>query len=270
MVQLAGILLGSVIIAIAFNFFLIPHEILSSGVSGISMIVGIVTPINTGIANFVINLPLLILGYMKLGRRFICYTIFSVIIVSAGLYLLPVEALSANAMLSSVFGGALTGLGVGMIFRCSGSSGGFDIIGMILAYKNDFPIGTLLSAMNAAVILASAFIFDWDSVLNTLVSIFVTGKVIDSIHTQHVKLTLMIITSKGEEVKQQLLSNIYRGITVMEGQGAYTNEKRNILLTVVSRYELVEIKKLIQEADPSAFVNISETLEVMGLFHKRI
>jgi uncharacterized membrane-anchored protein YitT (DUF2179 family) len=266
--QIVGMISGSLIVVVAFNLFLIPHEVLSSGLSGISMILGMISPVNTGVANFLLNFPLLIIGYKMLGKRFIVNSIFSVIIISIGLYLIPVHAIADDRILSSIFGGALTGLGVGIVFRCSGSTGGFDIIGMIVARKRDFPIGVLLSGMNAVVILISGFLFDWDSALYTLVSIFVTGKVVDAIYTDHAKLTLMIITDKGEEMRGHLLTNLYRGLTIMDGVGGYSNHQRNVMITVISRYELNEVKNLISEIDPSAFVNITETIEVMGLFHR--
>lgn len=265
----AGIIIGSTIVSFAFNLFLIPHGIMSSGISGLSIILSMLTSINTGIFNFLLNFPLLILGYLKLGRKFIFYTILSVVTISLTLYLIPVVALAKNPILSSIFGGAIAGLGIGIIFRSSGSSGGFDIVGMLLTRRKDFPMGTLLFAMNSIVILLSGFLFSWDAALNTLVSIYVLGKVIDKVHTHHVKLTLMIITKKGEEVKQHLLKNVYRGVTVIDSVGGYSNEKSNVILTVISRYELTEVKTLIEEIDEEAFVNITETLEVMGLFHRK-
>ncbi|WHY75573.1 YitT family protein [Neobacillus sp. WH10] len=267
--QLVGIISGSLIIVMGFNLFLIPHEVLSGGLSGISMMLGIITPINTGLANFLLNLPLLIIGYKKLGKKFIMNSIFSVLIISVGLYIVPVIAIAKDPILSSIFGGALAGLGVGIVFRCAGSTGGFDIIGMIVSRKKDFPIGILLSGMNAVVIIISGFLFTWDAALNTLVSIYVTGKVVDAIYTDHAKLTIMIITVKGQEMRDHLLTNLYRGLTIMDGVGGYSNDQRNVLITVISRYELNEVKNLITEVDPAAFVNITETIEVMGLFHRQ-
>lgn len=265
----AGIIIGSIIVSFAFNFFLIPHGIMSSGISGLSIIFSMLTSINTGVFNFLLNFPLLVLGYLKLGRKFILYTILSVVVISITLYIIPVFQLAKSPILSSIFGGAIAGLGIGIIFRSSGSSGGFDIIGMLLTRRKDFPMGTLLFAMNSVVILLSGFLFSWDAALNTLVSIYALGKVIDKVHTHHVKLTLMIITRKGEEVKQHLLQNVYRGVTVIDSVGGFSNEKSNVIITVISRYELTEVKTLIEEIDPDAFVNITETLEVMGLFHRK-
>jgi uncharacterized membrane-anchored protein YitT (DUF2179 family) len=262
------ITVGSFLVGIAYNLFLIPHLILSSGLSGIAIMLGIITPVNTGILNFILNLPLLILGLLKLGKRFIGYTILSVVVLSVSLYIIPVHAISNEPILSSLFGGVITGIGVAMIFRASGSSGGFDIIAMLLTKKNDFPLGAMISAMNAVVVVISGFVFDWDAALHTLLTIYVTGKVIDTIHTNHIKLTLMIITTKGEEMKEKLLTNLYRGITLMDGEGAYSGEGRKIMFTVITRYQLGDVKTMIQEVDPAAFVNITETTEVMGMFHR--
>lgn len=133
---------------------------------------GIITPVNTGILNFLLNLPLLILGYIKLGRRFITYTILSVVVISVSLYIIPIHGVSTEPILSSLFGGIISGVGIGIIFRASGSSGGFDIIAMLLAKKSDFPLGSLLSVMNAVVVVISGFIFGWDAALYTLISIY--------------------------------------------------------------------------------------------------
>lgn len=262
------IIIGSLIVAVAFNLFFIPHQILSSGLSGIAILLGIATPINTGVLNLLLNLPLLILGVMKLGKQFISYTILSVVVISLSLYMIPIQAVSQDPFLSCLFGGVISGFGIGLIFKASGSSGGFDIVAMLLAKKRDFPLGTLLSAMNAVVVIASGFIFGWSAALLTLVGIYATGKVIDTIHTSHIKLTLMIVTTKGDELKNKLLANLYRGITLMDSEGAYSGQKQKVLMIVITRYQLAEVKAMINEVDPKAFVNITQTTEVMGFFHK--
>ncbi|MBP3038548.1 YitT family protein [Bacillaceae bacterium Marseille-Q3522] len=268
MLRVLLIIAGSIFIASAYNLFYIPHHILSSGVSGIAILLGIITPINTGILIFLLNLPLLVLGIIKLGKRFITYTILSVIVVSASSYLIPVFPLSSEPFLSCLFGGVLTGIGAALIFNASGSSGGFDIVAMLLLKKRDFPLGALLSGMNAVVVFLSGFIFNWDSALYTMVAIFTSGRVVDTIHTTQIKLTLMIITSEGAEMKKIFLDRLHRGVTMMEGEGAFTGEKRKILMTVITRYELSEVKALIRKTDPHAFVNITKTTEVIGSFHR--
>ncbi|MEH7464734.1 YitT family protein [Bacillus thuringiensis] len=268
MYRLLGVILGSLVVALSFNLFLIPHKILSSGISGIAIIIGILTPFNTGLVNFLLNLPILILGYIGLGKRFIGYTIVSVITLSAALYAIPVHAVATDALLSSLFGGVIAGAGIGLVFNCYGSTGGFDVIGMLLSRKKDIQLGGLLIALNTIVIIISGFFFDWDTALNSLLSIFVTGKVIDAIHTKHRKITLMIVTNQAEKMKEKLLSSLVRGITLLDGEGAYSNEKKHVLMTVISREELAGMKAIISEVDPQAFVNITETVEVLGLFRR--
>lgn len=268
MYRLLGVILGSLVVALSFNLFLIPHKILSSGISGIAIIIGILTPFNTGIVNFLLNLPILILGYIGLGKRLIGYTIVSVITLSAALYVIPVHAVASDALLSSLFGGVIAGAGIGLVFNSYGSTGGFDVIGMLLSRKKDIQLGGILIALNTVVIIVSGFFFDWDTALNSLLSIFVTGKVIDAIHTKHRKITLMIVTSHAEKMKEKLLSSLVRGITLLDGEGAYSNEKKHVLMTVISREELAGMKSIISEVDPQAFVNITETVEVLGLFRR--
>lgn len=262
------ITLSSILVGFAYNFLLIPHEILSGGLSGIAIMLGIVTPLNTGVLNFLLNLPLLIIGYMKLGRRFIGYTILSVVVLSVSLYVIPVYKATQEPILASLFGGVIVGFGAGIIFRAAGSTGGFDIVAMLLSRKRDFPLGALLSSMNAIVVAISGFVFGWDAALLTMVSIFATGKVVDTIHTSNIKLTIMIITSKGEEMKQQLLANLHRGVTILDGKGAYSGEGRQVLITVITRYQLAEVKSMIKEHDPKAFVNVLQTTEVIGMFDR--
>ncbi|MCQ6275051.1 YitT family protein [Bacillus sp. V3B] len=266
--HLIMVVIGSLIISGAFNLFFIPHNILSGGLSGIAIMLGLITPFHTGLLNFILNLPLLIIGIYKLGKRFICYTIVSVLATSVGLYFIPIVPISSEPILSSIFGGVISGIGIAMIFRASGSSGGMDIIALLLTKKRDLPLGTILSGLNAIVVVVSGFIFGWDAALHTLVGIYATGKVVDAIHTKHIKLTLMIVTQKGDEIKGKMLANLYRGITIMDGQGAYSGEQRKILMTVITRYQLTDVKLLINEIDPHAFVNITETKEVLGAFDR--
>ncbi|PTM59538.1 YitT family protein [Desmospora activa] len=266
--HLFTIILSSVLVGFAFNMFLLPQKILSGGITGVAMIIGLVTSANTGLIIFLLNVPIIILGYLKLGHRFILYSLLSIMVTSLSMQWIPQTPISNDPIMSAIFGGAIVGIATGLIFRSGGSTGGFDIIGMVLTLKKERPLGVLIFALNAGVVFISGFIFNWDLALYTMASIFVTGKVIDSIHTRHVKLTLMIITKKGDAVKKKLLTNLVRGITVLDGEGAYTREQRSILITVISRYELPDVKRWVTSADPHAFVNITETVDIMGYFRR--
>ncbi|MFD1851549.1 YitT family protein [Oceanobacillus bengalensis] len=262
------VIAGSLIIAFAFNFFLVPYGILSSGLSGIAILLGIITPFNTGIMNFILNLPILILGYYKLGKEIIFNTIICVVSLSIFLYILPVVTVTNNILLSTIFGGVIGGIGIGIIMKFSGTSGGLDIIAIIVSRTSNMSVGLLLSAMNGIIVLISGFVFDWNIALYTLLSIYLTGKMIDSIHTNHIKLTMQIVTTKGDAIRQELLENIYRGITITNGYGGYTHEPKQILMMVVTRYETLQIKEIVRSHDEKAFINVFETVEVDGEFAK--
>ncbi|MGI2329080.1 YitT family protein [Planococcus sp. YIM B11945] len=266
--SLVVIFISSVLLGFAFNMFLLPHEILSGGVTGLAMIFSLMTPINAGIWLIVLNIPIFVLGWMKLGKTFILYSIFSVAVTSISMLYIPVMKVTEDALLSSVFGGVLIGIGGGLIIRFYGSGGGFDVIGLLLTMKRDIPLGFLVFCLNSVVIFVSGFIFSWELAMYTMASIYITGLVIDRIHTRHHKLSLMVVTSKGDAVKKQLIENLYRGITVTDGEGAYSGNKVKVLYSVISRYELAYVRPLIKAIDPNAFVSISETMEVMGNFRK--
>ncbi|TWT01527.1 YitT family protein [Planomicrobium sp. CPCC 101079] len=259
---------ASVLLGFAFNLFLLPHEILSGGVTGLAMIFGLISPINAGVWLIILNIPIFVVGWMKLGKVFIFNSIFSVAVTSVSMLYIPVMKVTEDVLLSSVFGGVLVGAGAGIIIRFYGSGGGFDVIGLLLTMKRDIPLGFLVFSLNSLVIFASGFIFSWELAMYTMASIYITGLVVDRIHTRHHKLSLMVVTSKGEAVKKELLENLYRGITVTDGEGAYSGNKVKVLYSVISRYELAFVRPLIKSIDPNAFVSISETMEVMGNFRK--
>ncbi|MDC3425890.1 YitT family protein [Aquibacillus sp. 3ASR75-11] len=258
----------SIVLGFAFNMFLLPHEVLTGGVTGLAMVLGLLSPINSGIWLVLLNIPILIVGWMKVGKEFIGNSIFSVLVTSISMQYIPVYKVTDDALLSAVFGGVIAGVAIGLIIRFYGSTGGFDVIGVILTKKRDIPLGGLIFGLNSVVVFISGFVFSWGLALYTMASIYITGIVIDRVHTRHIKLNLMVVTNRGEELKSELIKNLIRGITVIDGQGAYSNTERKVLYTVISRYELALVKPLIASVDPAAFVSISETVEVIGNFRR--
>ncbi|WP_209851265.1 YitT family protein [Paenibacillus sediminis] len=262
------IFVGAVSIAVGFNLFLVPHHLLSGGVSGLSMIVGYFTSLDISVMYFVFNIPLLVAGWFKLGRRFVSLSILSVILTTWMIAMIPVWPATDDSLLSAIFGGVLVGLGSGISFRVGGSSGGFDILGSIISHSRDFPVGSVLVAINGLVILAMGYLEkDWNSALASMASIYVGGKVVDFIHISHIKVTVYIITNQTEELLKRLLT-LHRGVTKIKTEGAYSHVEKDMLMTVTTRYELAELQRIIKETDPKAFVNIVETVGVMGSFRK--
>ncbi|WP_369698842.1 YitT family protein [Paenibacillus pedocola] len=264
-----AVIFGSAMIACGFNLFLVPHRLLSGGVSGLAMLVGYFTPFNISLMYLLFNVPLLVAGWFQLGRRFIILSILSVVSTTWLMALIPTVTVASDMLLASVFGGVLVGVGAGISFRMGGSSGGFDILGSIITRYRDFPIGSVLVGLNGLVILAAAY-FDnnWNLALASMISIYVSGKVVDLIHVSHIKVTVYIVTTRTEELLEQLLP-LQRGVTKIKTEGAYSHVERDMLMTVTTRYELAELKRIIKTSDPQAFVNIVETVGVMGSFRKR-
>lgn len=263
-----AMLLSALLIAFSFNQLLIPHHMISGGVSGITMIVGYATGINIGWLYFVLNVPILIWGWRVLGVRFVGWSMFSVIATTIAMQLIPVKPFVTDLTLGAVFGGVVVGFGSGLSLRAGSSTGGFDIVATILTRKRNLSVGMLIFVMNGTVIAALGFLTgDWDIALFSLLSIFTTGKIIDLIHVQHVKITAFIVTSQTEPLRQALLP-LHRGVTVIRTRGGYTDAEYDMLMTVTTRFELNQLRKIITSIDPKAFVNIVETVGIMGDFRR--
>ncbi|MBE9914349.1 YitT family protein [Paenibacillus donghaensis] len=261
-------ILGAAFIACGFNLFLVPHQLLSGGVSGLSMLVNYFTRMDLSILYFAFNVPILVAGWFQLGKRFIVLSIVSVVATTWFIAIVPVHALSSDTLLASVFGGVLVGIGAGISFRAGGSSGGFDIVGSIVTRYRDFPVGNVLVAMNGLVILAAGYLQqDWNLALASMISIFVSGKVVNFIHISHYKVTVYIITNETDALLTKLLE-LPRGVTKIKTEGAFSHKSKDMLMTVTTRYELQELKRIIKQTDPKAFVNIVETVGIMGSFRR--
>jgi uncharacterized membrane-anchored protein YitT (DUF2179 family) len=266
--DLLVILIGAALVASGFNLFLIPHGLLSGGISGIAMIIGYITPINIGLLYLVFNLPVMIWGLVVLGKRFITLSVISIGLTVWFMQLIPEISVTQDPLIAAIFGGVIIAAGSGISLRIGGSSGGFDIVGSILTRRSDFPLGTLLFGLNGVVVLALAYSQgEWTAALRSMLCIYITGKVVDMIHIRHVKVTLFIITKNKDALLEKMLK-LYRGVTLVKAEGAFSHHESDMLMTVTTRYELAELRKIIKETDPKAFVNIVETVGVLGEFRR--
>ncbi|MFB6465458.1 YitT family protein [Cytobacillus sp. Hz8] len=260
--------LCSILFGFAYNSFLIPHKLASGGATGIAFFIHHFIHINTGLVVLLINIPLFILGIKYLGKRFIVLTIYAVLVLSFSLKFIPIRSISNDILLSSIIGGALYGIAVGIIIRIGGSTGGTDIVSLILAKRKNFQVGHLNIWMNLLVVGISGIVFGWNITLYTIIAIYVAGRAVDMVYTTQNKLTVTIVTEKSKELTDALIHLHARGITVYDAEGAYTHKPKKILTTVITKYELNETKHTIKKTDPHAFVNITKTLEVVGHFRK--
>jgi uncharacterized membrane-anchored protein YitT (DUF2179 family) len=272
--KLTIVLVGALLNAVAMNLFLIPANVYTSGFAGIaqltSKLVGDYTPyhISTGLLLFLLNIPVAILGWRKVGKSFTFYSFLSVVFMSLFLEMIPVKEVAEDILLNAVFGGVIAAIGVGLTLKWGASTGGLDIIALVLSRMKDRSVGTYLFALNAVIILTAGYVYGWEKALYTLVTLYTSTRVIDAIHTRHQKLTVMIITNKGEELKKAIHAKLVRGITTVPAKGAFSQEDKDMLIIVITRYELFDLARIIKEVDPKAFTNIVQTTDVLGSFRK--
>lgn len=268
------VIIGAFLNALSMNFFLIPANVYASGFQGVAQLMSNIftsfTPLNVSVGFLLVllNIPVAILGWFKVGKSFTIFSFLSVVISTIFLELIPVKAVSEDIILNAVFGGVIGATGVGLTLKWGASTGGLDIVAMILSRMKDRPIGNYFLVMNGIIILLAGIIFGWEKALYTLVALYVSTRVVDAIHTRHAKLTAMIITDKSEEVKKAIQAKLVRGITVLPAKGAFSGKEREMLMIVITRYELYDLERVLKEVDPNAFTNIVETAGIFGFFRK--
>lgn len=272
--RIAIVIVGSFLLAISLNFFLINANVYASGFSGLAQLLSSILndffsiQLSTGIILFLLNVPVLILGWFKIGRGFTIYSIVSVVFATLFLEILPIISLSEDIMLNAVAGGVIAGVAVGISLKWGASTGGMDIVAMLLSRLQDKPIGVYFLILNGFIIFVAGILYEPENALYTLLALYVTTVVIDAIHTRHEKVTVLIVTDRTEALQQTIHKQMVRGITIIPAKGAYTQEEKSLLYLVITRYELYDLEKIIYEIDPNAFTNIIQTAGIFGFFRK--
>lgn len=269
------VIIGALINAVALNFFFISADVYASGFTGVAQLLSTVFSqffdidfISTGIWLLLLNIPVFLMGWFKVGKHFTLYSILSVGMSTFFLELIPVYSFSDDIMLNAVFGGVLGGFAVGITLKWGASTGGSDILAMILSRMKDRPIGMYLMVVNGIIIFFAGLLNEPENALYTLLALYVATRVIDGIHTRHEKVTAMIVTKKTDELSTAIHEQVVRGITILPARGAYTKEDKSMLVVVITRYELYDLERIIYETDPEAFTNIVQTAGVFGFFRR--
>lgn len=266
----------SLAVAVALNFFWQPGHIYSSGVTGFAQILESVSSrylpftLRTSIMYFVLNVPLFILGWFKIGKKFTYFTIFTVFLASIMMHVIQPWAAHLDPLLCAIFGGVINGVGTGLALKSGISTGGLDIIGIILRKKTGQSFGQINIAINLLIVIAAGFVFGWTRALYTALNIFINGRVIDAVYTEHQKMQVMIITQHPQQIIDGIQSKMHRGITIIhDAEGAYGHVEKTILLTIIDRYDMYDIHNIIVKSDPYAFVSVSEVVKVYGRFKEQ-
>jgi len=265
------ILIGSFILASGLVLFITPYKIIPGGVYGISIVLHYLFGTPVGLVAFCFDIPLTIIGVKVLGPRFGYKTVLgfslTALFTDTLTYFWGFEPLvKGDALLSSIFGGVMVGLGLGLIFRAKATSGGSDIIAMIIAKYTRLPIGMLMIYVDSVIVLLGLLVFqDWKIPLYSWIVIFITGKVIDIVMAGiSYDKSIFIISEKHEEIRDKIINNLNRGGTYIEGKGMFNMADRKIIFTVVSRRELAILEEYIHVIDPKAFLTVTDATEILG------
>ena len=265
------ITVGAVVAAFALEEFLVPFTILDGGVVGISMIISQLWGVPLGVLTIALNIPFMIVGFKRLGMRFLVKAIYAMVVFSSFLGVFEhMKEVTNQEILVVVFGGVLLGIGVGLILRYGGCLDGTEIVAMLLSHHMEFSVGQIVLFFNIIIYAAAGFLFGPDRALYSLLTYFITSKVIDIVENgMEQGKSVMIITDHGKDIADKIYSQLGRTCTQMEGKGMVSNGKKTVLYCVITRVEVPAIKKIINDADVSAFMTISDVSEIVGNHIKR-
>jgi len=266
----AFIILGAFIQALALRLFLIPSDLVSGGISGLAQLLNHYTSFPIGMIVLLGNIPLFILGWQYLGGpRFALRTILSIfafsIFTDTLIFFLPGEAITGDMVLNTLYGGLLLGLGLGIVYRGRGTSGGTDILGRILNRHTGITISQAYLITDSLVVLGAGFVFGWTKALYGLVLIYVSGLAAEiALQGTNVIRTAIIVTVETEAITRAIMHELERGVTILSGTGGYTGEPKAVIYCTVSRMEINRLKILVHDIDPRAFMVIGQAQEALG------
>lgn len=264
------IVLGNLVIASGVSFFVLPLNILSGGVAGIAVALQPVVHVEPRIVINVLTIGLYIVGAFLLGKRFAMKTVISTIVYPLFITLIgayaPTIHITDNTLLASIYGGVCIGVGIGMVYRVGGSTGGMDIPPLIINKYTKIALPTLVMCVDGMTVLIGALTYGIEASMIGLVSVWVCGQVIDKVITlgSHEAKNVMIISNKHEELMDEIYKNINRGATILHAQGGYTREEKPVIMMVLVKKQFIELNRVISVIDPEAFVIVSDVNEVQG------
>jgi uncharacterized membrane-anchored protein YitT (DUF2179 family) len=269
MIDFVVMLAGSVIYAVSVDVFTAPNEIAPGGVTGIATVLYFLFRTPIGTMYFILNVPLLLLALKFISRRFIAKTLVATLMVSVSTDVLNLflPKYQHSMLLAALYGGVLSGIGLGLIFLRGATTGGTDVASKLLRIRyRHIPMGRMMMFIDAIIIIVSAFVFhSVDSALYAMITIFASSQVIDSIlYGADKSEMVLVISDRYEEISRSILEDMNRGATVLKGRGSYTGQDRDVLLCAVRRSEAAQLRMLVRQSDPSAFMILCEAGEVLG------
>lgn len=260
------VIAGAAVIALGFNLFLLPNQVASGGVSGISTILNGLFGWNAGLVQYAFNIPLFIAGVIILGKNFGAKSLVGTLTLPAIVILTQDwQPVTLNPLLGAIFGGIVVGSGIGLVFKGKASTGGTDLLAQIITKYTGLTLGTSVLLIDGIIAVSAAVVFDIEKGLYAIIGLYVTTKTIDIIQLGFSQSKMVyIISDQEEELRDTIYAQVNRGVTKVPAVGGYTQKERSMLLVVVYQTEFTRLKQVIQTVDPSAFVIVSDAYEVLG------
>ena len=265
-------ILGTFIVAVALEMFLLPNKIIDGGVIGISMMMSYITEYNLGLLIFVINIPFILLALRALGKKFILHTIIATLLLSLATNLtIGLKPVTDDLLLATVFGGILLGLGVGLILRNKASLDGTEMLSIVLSKRLKIvSVGELLMGMNLFVYTAAGFLLGWDRALYSIMTYFVASKVIDTVLEGLDKSkSVRIVSDYSREIGDMIMKELDVSVTYMKATGGYSKQEKILTFCVVNKFDIPKLKEVIHDVDPRAFIVTEDVHEVEGVRIKK-
>lgn len=271
--KVSAAFLYALAVAVALNFFWTPGKIYASGITGFAQVVQSVSErflpftLTTSVMYFVLNIPLFILGWIKIGHKFTLFTIIAVLFGSIMMKVIAPIKITYDPIICAIFGGVINGVGTGLALKSGISTGGLDILGIILRKKTGKSFGQINIFFNLIIVICAGFVFGWSRALYTALNIFINGRVIDAVYTQHQKMQVIIVTEYPKHIVEGIQEKMHRGITILhDAEGGFSHTEKTVLLTVIDRYDMYDIYNIVLQNDPYAFMSSSEVSKVYGRF----
>jgi uncharacterized membrane-anchored protein YitT (DUF2179 family) len=264
--QLLGIVIGVIVLAATYNMFLIPNKIAAGGISGLGVILFHLFGVPVGLTVLLANVPLFFLAWIFFGWKFVANALVGSLLFPVMLEFFSfLPLITGDLLLASIFGGIGTGFGLGVVFRSRGSTGGTALAAQLINHFLGVTTGQALIGADLLIVIAAGFLFNVEVALFALLSIFVSSKFIDFVQEGfNFSKAAIIITDKKEEIATKIMDDLGRGVTLLEGRGAYTGAEKGIVFCIVSQLQISRLKDVVRAIDPSAFVIVSNVAEVLG------
>lgn len=274
--KIIAIIIGDAMAAFALVFFFKPNQMISAGVDGVSVMIEYLTGIPLGLLILLFNIPLLIMAVKLLDIEFSVLTVISVFALSSSItffeYIKPDDfALTHEVILACIYGGIVKGIGAGIVFKQNACSGGFDIVAAVMKKYYNMAIGNVLLLINLFIVSLSAFVYSPDRAMYTLIALGISFKIVDVIQTSagHQK-QIFIISDKNKTIASQIQEKVSRGVTYLDGTGAYKNKDVKVIYLICTPRELIQVKNIVKKEDNSAFIAVSDIAEIEGRGFKKI